>query len=480
MTRYKINDYFEFPLELDMNKYTSDYINEKNQNNNKYLLRGLVVHYGSCESGHYYAIIKNIDTKNEDWYKYNDSYVTKFDINNLKEEAFGDKIIEEKNDNNLNNKKDNQDNNINNNKDNKNNDNESKNNKEQNKENNIIKENNIKNERSNINLNNNIKPIDYFKQIKENESDKKTDYDKNDNANENEMDISFNNKIDGPNKNNNAVIVNIKNYSSDSKKINNTIETNKINNNKLLKKMGKSAYLLFYEKIDQNVNCEKFDKIEAITNIPKFPNIPDNKKKITASYITLENKKNFLEHVDNSENSQLLKNLNDEIYKYYLSKKLFSNEYHKFLLGFYINLLYYYSPIENKIKRNCGTPIYFCSKNKDSIYSDKNYFYRRGEKNIFSNLYYSLSKNKIKLFKLKNANSNCDENHNNERILKLFKHLLIFFFNIKIRTSEKKYFGEYVDLIKLFINSFPSCCEYFLEEFTTYNVIVEYLINCKL
>ena len=29
MTRYKINDYFEFPLELDMNKYTSDYINEK-------------------------------------------------------------------------------------------------------------------------------------------------------------------------------------------------------------------------------------------------------------------------------------------------------------------------------------------------------------------------------------------------------------------------------------------------------------------
>ena len=30
MTKFKIHDYYEFPIELDMNKYTSDYIDNKN------------------------------------------------------------------------------------------------------------------------------------------------------------------------------------------------------------------------------------------------------------------------------------------------------------------------------------------------------------------------------------------------------------------------------------------------------------------
>ena len=565
MNRYKLNDHFEFPLELDMNKYTSDYINGINKNNNnKYLLRGCVIHSGNSESGHYYAIIKNIDTKNEDWFKYNDSVVTKYDIEDLKEEAFGDEIIEENNNqnnfNNINNNitkiennsiKDNE-NKINKNfkdkasnshvnmknpvdigNDNKNNINNKIINDKNNENVNIIEgidPNHINNENKsndiiNKNINKEDKNID--NNIIKNECQRNNSYDNkisrnddinnfynrnnknndkitelntynenkdniNEDKNENEFDFSFNNdvKIYDTSEKNNFVLGNINNNINAGDNNNNLLnnnnniianKSNNIENNKkfgtnLLKKFGKSAYLLFYEKIDQNANCEKFDKIEAITDIPKLPNIPDNKKKITASFITFKGKYKFIKDEENSENYELLKSLNDEINKYYLLKKLFSNEYHKFLLGFYVNLLNYYFPIENKIKTNCETPINFCLKDKDSIYSDKYYFYRR--ENVYSNLYNYLSKGKLKLFKLKDVQNTVADN--NQKILNLFKHLIVFFFNIKIRTNERKCFGEFVDLIKFFLNNFTFCCEYFLEEFTTYNVIVEYLINCNL
>jgi ubiquitin C-terminal hydrolase len=142
MIRYKINDYFEFPLELDMNKYTSDYITGKNKNmNNKYLLRGVVIHSGTCEMGHYYSIIKNLDSQNEDWFLYNDSIVKKFDLKNLKEEAFGEEIKEIKKNNN----------------DNINKENNAKEDKTKDNNNNDIKENNNnqKSEDQKTNIDNN-------------------------------------------------------------------------------------------------------------------------------------------------------------------------------------------------------------------------------------------------------------------------------------------------------------------------------------
>ena len=82
MKKIKINDYYEFPLELDMNKYTDEYINNKNdKQNNKYNLKAVVVHQGFSEGGHYYAFIK--DNLSQEWYQFNDTRVNKFDINEL-------------------------------------------------------------------------------------------------------------------------------------------------------------------------------------------------------------------------------------------------------------------------------------------------------------------------------------------------------------------------------------------------------------
>ena len=92
MTKIKINDYYKFPLDLDMTNYTSEYLNnkdnfDKNKVNNMYKLKGIVVHSGNCEGGHYYSYI--FDNNSNQWFEFNDSNVRKFDIENLEKETFG-------------------------------------------------------------------------------------------------------------------------------------------------------------------------------------------------------------------------------------------------------------------------------------------------------------------------------------------------------------------------------------------------------
>jgi hypothetical protein len=53
-----------------------------------YKLKGVVVHTGSADSGHYYSFIEDA---NKNWFEFNDSSVSPFDIKNLPEEAFGTK-----------------------------------------------------------------------------------------------------------------------------------------------------------------------------------------------------------------------------------------------------------------------------------------------------------------------------------------------------------------------------------------------------
>lgn len=90
MNGFKINDYYEFPLELDMDKYTYEFINNKNINkNNTYSLKSVIIHDGNINEGHYYTIIK--DSLSSIWYKFDDIEVSLFDINNLPKESFGDK-----------------------------------------------------------------------------------------------------------------------------------------------------------------------------------------------------------------------------------------------------------------------------------------------------------------------------------------------------------------------------------------------------
>ena len=112
--RIKINDYFEFSQELDMEPYTQQGLNERDkaqhsndqvpdlhkassngdiQSDTKYSLKGVVVHVGVADSGHYYSLIKDkqIDKKSAPvWLEFNDTRVCEFDMNQLSKVAFGD------------------------------------------------------------------------------------------------------------------------------------------------------------------------------------------------------------------------------------------------------------------------------------------------------------------------------------------------------------------------------------------------------
>lgn len=59
--------------------------NDLDKMNTKYRLKGVVIHTGTSEGGHYYSIIH---TENG-WYKFNDQNVTPFDEADLERESFG-------------------------------------------------------------------------------------------------------------------------------------------------------------------------------------------------------------------------------------------------------------------------------------------------------------------------------------------------------------------------------------------------------
>ena len=107
----KLNDYLKFPLNINFKKWTRAFIrtnevnnDENNENNNNiseeekenlndekmnYELTGILIHSGaSLQSGHYYSFIKDQETNK--WYKFNDSKITEYDIDNdLEKECFG-------------------------------------------------------------------------------------------------------------------------------------------------------------------------------------------------------------------------------------------------------------------------------------------------------------------------------------------------------------------------------------------------------
>ena len=84
MVKYKLNKYFEFPLEIDMKDYLIENHKEKNT---EYELTGITVHWGVSDFGHYFDLIKAQDNK---WYKFNDTNITEFQEEDIPQEAFGD------------------------------------------------------------------------------------------------------------------------------------------------------------------------------------------------------------------------------------------------------------------------------------------------------------------------------------------------------------------------------------------------------
>ena len=343
MKKVKINDYYEFPLELDMSKYISE--KKEDDTLNKYTLKSVVVHMGNCEGGHYYAYIK---TKNSQWYEFNDTQVIPFDISLLKEETYGGEEV----------------------------------------------------------------------------------------------------------------------YNT--------------NGNKQISEKNRSAYLLFYEKKIQT-DCEQFDNIEAINSFlglnikkPENENIENNETTISTDTNNIENgdkdiiNNDINETKDNEDENgmkDILENLNKEMFKYFLNKKLFSNEYQYFILELYLNILNYYYSYDLQVFL-----MHLCrNANNTKLLREINA--------TSSNLISYIEKNKLFLFSKKNK-PNTKPNQNSQLILNLFKHFIIYFYNVFLRTKEKEYLGGMVDLMKFLLNDQPLCSNYLIEEFCNQNTIIEYLMNC--
>ena len=354
LKKVKINDYYEFPQELDMGKYLMKEENEiKEENNdnndmNKFILKSVVVHMGNSEQGHYYAFIRKEGDK---WYQFNDTEVTPFDISLLEEETFGGD------------------------------------------------------------------------------------------------------------------------------------ETFYTNGNKKVSQKNRSAYLLFYEKKNQN-DCQEFDNIEAINLFLKEKNISylnnseisnGNKDIINGNNENIINNEQENEINTTNDTSQveeendmkdILQNLNNEMFKYFLNKKLFSNEYQYFILELFSNILNYYYSYDLPIFL-----LHLCRSNAS------NNEYLREIQAIGSNLNNYINKEKIVLFTKTSINKNKGKT-NSKIILNIFKHYIIYFFNVLIRSKDKEYLGGMVDLFKFLINDQLECADYLIEEFCNKNIIIEYLINC--
>ncbi|GMT33883.1 hypothetical protein PFISCL1PPCAC_25180, partial [Pristionchus fissidentatus] len=80
----KFNDYFEFPFELDIQSYTVEGLEKlekgitlENIKDYQYVLRGVVVHSGQAQGGHYTSYIRNRETGK--WYKFDDNDVSQWE-----------------------------------------------------------------------------------------------------------------------------------------------------------------------------------------------------------------------------------------------------------------------------------------------------------------------------------------------------------------------------------------------------------------
>uniref|UniRef100_A0ACD5Y5W0 Uncharacterized protein n=1 Tax=Avena sativa TaxID=4498 RepID=A0ACD5Y5W0_AVESA len=88
-TMVKINDRYEFPLQLDLDRADGKYLTPDADRSirNLYTLHSVLVHSGGVHGGHYYAFIR--PTLSDQWYKFDDERVTKEDTKKALEEQYG-------------------------------------------------------------------------------------------------------------------------------------------------------------------------------------------------------------------------------------------------------------------------------------------------------------------------------------------------------------------------------------------------------
>ena len=90
-TRSKVNEYFEFPQEIDMTPYHVDHLKEPPQDTSpdKFMLVGILVHSGTAEIGHYYSYIRERPGMKGSWVEMNDADVSVFDPASIRDHCFG-------------------------------------------------------------------------------------------------------------------------------------------------------------------------------------------------------------------------------------------------------------------------------------------------------------------------------------------------------------------------------------------------------
>ncbi|XWS57102.1 hypothetical protein CRYUN_Cryun09bG0142700 [Craigia yunnanensis] len=88
-TMVKINDRYEFPLQLDLDRENGKYLSPEADRSvrNLYTLHSVLVHSGGLHGGHYYAYIR--PTVSDQWFKFDDERVTKEDMKRALEEQYG-------------------------------------------------------------------------------------------------------------------------------------------------------------------------------------------------------------------------------------------------------------------------------------------------------------------------------------------------------------------------------------------------------
>ncbi|KAF5177466.1 Ubiquitin carboxyl-terminal hydrolase [Thalictrum thalictroides] len=88
-TMVKINDRYEFPLQLDLDRENRKYLSPDADRRvrNLYTLHSVLVHSGGVHGGHYYAFIR--PTLSDQWLKFDDERVTKEDMKRALEEQYG-------------------------------------------------------------------------------------------------------------------------------------------------------------------------------------------------------------------------------------------------------------------------------------------------------------------------------------------------------------------------------------------------------
>ncbi|KAI3902000.1 hypothetical protein MKW92_032897 [Papaver armeniacum] len=89
-TMVKINDRYEFPLQLDLDREDGKYLSPDADRRvrNLYALYGVFVCSGGVHGGHYCAFIR--PTLSEQWFKFDDEWVTKEDVKWALEEQYGE------------------------------------------------------------------------------------------------------------------------------------------------------------------------------------------------------------------------------------------------------------------------------------------------------------------------------------------------------------------------------------------------------